>query len=388
MLFASAPGLAGFFDEPGLGKVLRFLGLIALFKAVDIVPHALLRRDFRFRYLALRAIISTIAGGAVGISLALHGYGIWALVAQQLTAAVTLTVITWLGLGWIPGFLVRWVALKRLLSSGLYLMGSMLANQVGRDADNLFIGTVLGTRDLGLYNIGFKISQTANSLLVNALSRLGVPTFSPLQDEPERLADAYERIWTMGAALTLPVFMLIMATAPKLVPLLFGDQWQESAFVVQVLMVAGCCQALRNFDGQLLIACGKAKVVFKLTLVRSLLSLTGIAIAVHWGIHAVAAALALSALLMLPLWKLAVESHTPVSVKRANAALPQIACGLLALVGVSIMITHLDGIFPIAALLAMQWSLGLIVYAIAVYLLSGAVRAGVHDILRTGFGNV
>ena len=388
MIFAGANSLATFYSEPALEYVLLCLGLVGLFQAVDAVPRALLSRQFRFRFLALRSMVSTLLGGTIGITMAIEGYGVWALVAQQLSTALVRTSLSWFGAGWLPAFSMSWTPLKRLLSVGLYLMGSSLSNTFSRQADNLLIGTFLGTRDLGIYSIGFKVARTSHSVLLHSLSRLGLPTFSRLQAAPEKLANAYLRVWTLGSALTLPIFILVMVTAPDLVPLLFGAQWQDSGRVLQILMVASCSLGMTNFDSPLLVACGKANLVFRLNVFRMLLNLTGFAIAVQWGINAVAAAFATAAIIMLPVWKIAIQIHTPVAVRKACMPLLSVACGLAALYGAVLLPGILLPDLPVALMLAGQWTCGLVVYGCVVYLLDQSLRDGMRDLLRSGIRTI
>jgi O-antigen/teichoic acid export membrane protein len=386
IIYACAPYLASFYDEPEIKYILLCLGLIGVIDAAEAVPRGLLSRNFRFRYLAFGSILSTLVGGAVGITMAVNGYGVWALVAQQLSVAMVRTVLTWFGAGWIPAFVISWPRLKSLLSVSLYLMGSRLSNTLSRQTDNLLIGTFLGTRELGVYSIGFKVFETINSVLLNSLSRLGLPTFSRLQSAPDRLANAYQRAWTIGVALTLPVFILIMLTAPDLMPFVFGRQWLDSASVLQLLMIASCCRALTNFDSPLLIACGRAKLAFNLTLVRTILNIAGFFVAVKWGINAVAAAFAIAALLMLPVWKFAIERYTPASITHASQRLRSVGFGLIALSGTVLLVELLFPDISIVTQVASQWVVGLIVYSFAVCMLDRSVQADVQDLLKLGFG--
>lgn len=385
LIYTCAPYLGSFFREPELEYVLLSLGFIGIFQAADAVPIALLSRNFRFRHLAVRSIVSTLIGGGIGIALAMRGHGVWALVAQQLSMAFLRTVITWSGLGWRPTFAMSWAPLKELLSVGVYVLGSVLSNTVSRQADSVLIGRFLGTLELGVYSIGFKVSQTANSVLLNSLSRLGLPTFSRLQSSSDELTTAYQRFWVLGTALTLPVFALIGLTASELVPSLFGDQWRESATVLQVLMVASGCQALINFDGPLLIACGKAKAVFRLTLLRALLNVFGFAIAVKWGINAVAAAFAIASLMMLPIWKLAIRKYSPVAVTRGSVQFVAIAVGLTALSGTVLFVGSRMPDSSVLARIFTQWMGGFLVYGAVVYALNQSLREAMQYLLKLGF---
>ena len=384
IIYACAPYLASFCGEPEIEHVLIYLGLIGIVQAAEVVPRALLVRNFRFRYLAFKSILSTLVSGVVGIVMAVEGYGVWALVAQQLSLATVQAVFSWCGAGWIPAFEINWLRLKSLLSVSLYLMGNKLSNTMSRQTDNLLIGTFLGTRELGVYSVGFKLFDTTNSIFLQSLARLGLPTFSRLQHAPDRLASAYQRAWTMGAAFTLPVFILIILTAPDLVPMVFGSQWLDSVTVLQFLMIACCCRALTNFDTPLLIACGRVKLVFNLTLVKAVVNIFGFIVAVKWGVNAVAASFALAALLMLPVWKIAIEKRTPASITFASRQLGSIGFGLVVLSGAALVVEPLFRDISIVMLIASQWFIGLVVYGFVVYMLDRSMQAGLRDLLKMG----
>jgi teichuronic acid exporter len=175
-------------------------------------------------------------------------------------------------------------------------------------------------------------------------------------------------------------------TAPDLMPFVFGTQWQESVTVLQLLMIASCCRALINFDSSFLIACGRAKLAFNLTLVRTILNIAGFFVAVKWGINAVAAAFAIAALLMLPVWKFAIERYTPASITHASQRLRSVGFGLIALSGTVLLVELLFPDISIVTQVASQWVVGLIVYSFAVCMLDRSVQADVQDLLKLGFG--
>lgn len=383
LFYVGAPLVASAVTEPLLAQVLPALAVVGVLQATDAVPRALLTRHFRFRYLALRSISSTFIGGAIGIALAAHGYGVWALVAQQVSTALVRAIITWAGLGWTPGFDVGLAPLRKLLYVGTYVLGSTLSNIVSRQSDKLLIGAVLNTRELGVYGIGFRVSQTANDVLLHSLSRLGLPTFSRLQKEPKALEEAYTRLLTMGMAGTLPIFMMVALTASELVPFLFGSQWRDSAAVLQILMLASCCQALVNFDGPLLVACGKAQRVFKLMLIRALLSFTAFAVAVHWGINAVAGALAAVAVIMLPLWKSSVARNTALAGMLPAKQFASITVALAAMVCTALLLVPLLADVPVPIFVACQWIGGLLVYVGCACALDNTLRGALSGLLES-----
>src|SRR5690606_4349507 len=85
---------------PELADVLRALAPLVLLEATSAIPAAVLRRQMRFRALAVRGLVAEVAGGAVGISLALTGYGVWALVGQQYALSLVSAAMLWLARPW------------------------------------------------------------------------------------------------------------------------------------------------------------------------------------------------------------------------------------------------------------------------------------------------
>jgi hypothetical protein len=107
---------------------------------------------------------------------------------------------------------------------------------------------------------------------------------------------------------------------------------------------------------------------------------------VQWGINAVAAAFAIAALMMVPVWKLAILKYSQVSFKNVSVQLVSVGYGIMAL---SIAVIFLDFLLTnilSVYLIASQWVLGLIIYSFTVYRLDQSVRVGVRDLIVIGFG--
>ena len=100
----AAGWIATFFAEPRLTEVLQVLALFPAITAFTLVQQAQLKRQFEFRALAIRHIISAVAGAIIGIALAVLGYGVWSLVAQMLGGAVVGLVVLWRASSWRPRF--------------------------------------------------------------------------------------------------------------------------------------------------------------------------------------------------------------------------------------------------------------------------------------------
>ncbi len=301
LLWLASPLMAGLVNTPELAPVMRALAPVVALKALEAVPLGLMVRESRFKAVALGTILALAAGGATGIAMAGNGYGVWALVGQELVKAVCSLTALCLACGWRPGFAVSVKTARRMLAASLHIMGAEMTRIAQNHADRLLIGSLLGATSLGTYTIAAKVNQAASTVLLDSLSRVGLPTLSRARNDPARLKTVYYQSQRIGAAVTLPLFVLLLLTAPLVVPLLLGPQWQASVPILQVLCLASCAGSLGVFNAPLLLAAGRPDIVFRLSVYSAITGLAAGLVAIPLGIMAVSLAFALRAWLMLPL---------------------------------------------------------------------------------------
>ena len=98
------PQIGRFFGEPQVTPVIGWLSFSLFFHAMSSVQIAILTREMDFRSLAIRSLLATLLGGAVGLTMAFRGWGVWSLVGQQLTNAILSSLIMWWAVSWRPAF--------------------------------------------------------------------------------------------------------------------------------------------------------------------------------------------------------------------------------------------------------------------------------------------
>jgi O-antigen/teichoic acid export membrane protein len=111
---ALAGPLASFYGEPSVRPLFVAVSIGFLVSALGATQMALLARDMRFRRLELRQIAATVVGAVTGITVALGGFGAWAIVGQQLAEAATSTVLLWYVTPWRPSATFSLASLRRL----------------------------------------------------------------------------------------------------------------------------------------------------------------------------------------------------------------------------------------------------------------------------------
>jgi PST family polysaccharide transporter len=188
-----------------------------------------------------------------------------------------------------------------LLRASFYFMGSELTHIAQHHLDRLLIGSFLGAVSLGAYTIAAKVNRIAISILQESLLSVGLPTFSRLRSDPERLRTAFYQSQRLGTALTLPAFVLLILTAEPLVQLVLGAQWLASVPLLQALCLASCAMCIGLFNTPLLQAVGRSDIALRLSILSVVTAVAAFFLARQWGVLAVSLAFAVRTWLLLPL---------------------------------------------------------------------------------------
>jgi O-antigen/teichoic acid export membrane protein len=249
----------------------------------------------------------------VGVGMARMGYGVWSLVAQQgVQEGVGLGVLWWAS-GWRPGWQFSGAACREIGQWAVPLLGFNLFNFLNSRTDDFLIGYFLGAEPLGYYSVAYRILGVLQQLLVQTSKQVALPTFSRLQSDLAQCRQAFYQATQLTSAIAFPIFLGVSVLAPELIQILFGNQWQPAAIVLQVLALAGLFQSISFFKSSIFLAMGQPMWSLWLSGLTFVLNAIGFAIALPWGIVAVAAAFVIRGYLVFPVgqWVVSRLIHTP-----------------------------------------------------------------------------
>ncbi|NUL48791.1 lipopolysaccharide biosynthesis protein [Cellulosimicrobium funkei] len=238
LLAVAAPLVAAVLSTPEITPVIRTMAPAALFVALGAVPVALLRRQLRFRALAVQTAAAGAVGQAVAIILAISGTGVWALVAQTLVVQFLSTLLAWVSARWYPTRSFSRQQLGRMLRFGVKVIGVEFVSLGRLWAEQAVIISVLGTAGLGFYTIAQRLVMIAQDLTTSALVPVSVTVFARIRESIGRLRSGYLRAQTISHVLVVPVMLVLAVGSPWAIPLVFGTQWEPSILPAQVLGVA------------------------------------------------------------------------------------------------------------------------------------------------------
>ncbi len=292
------PLISSWRDDERIAQIMPVLGLVILFKMLMIVPNSLLTRKMNFRIMALRTTIASLLAGATCLTILYLGYGLWALVAAQLTSVAANAIGAVLSVRWIPRLKFNIEALRQLLRYGLYSSGARIISTF--QSNELLIGTFLGNYALGIYNFAKRVFSIIDNTISGALNSVSFSLLSSLQDEPEKRRDAFMLATFLSAGLSFPVFLGLLAVSQPLVDFIFGDKWTPAVPVLCSFCVFGLLGCIGILQASLIKGAGYPEKWFTYMLVKKILTFAVIGITLQFGIVVVAWSIALLSLLTWP----------------------------------------------------------------------------------------
>jgi O-antigen/teichoic acid export membrane protein len=302
LLSAFAPLIARFYHEPRLLLVTIVLASGFVFNAAGVQHSALLQRQMRFTALALIQVISLVLSTALGIGLAVAGYGYWALVALSVTLPLISTVCFWWATSWIPGMPRRNIGLRPLIRFGSTVTINSLVIYFAYNLDKVFLGRYWGAEVLGLYGRSYQIISIPTDNLNSAVGEVAFAALSRVQDEPKRLKSYFLKGYSLVVALTVPITIIIALFSKDLVLVILGAKWLPAAPILQYLAPTILIFALMNPVGWLLASTGMVGRCLKIGLVILPVVTAGYLIGLPHGPNGVAIAFsAAMTLLAVPL---------------------------------------------------------------------------------------
>ena len=273
ILFVSAPAISRFYDIPLLCPVLRVQALVLFIYAFNIIQKNQLRKTLNFKTLAIVSVGTSLIALGVTIYMAYNGYGVWALVAQNLIAAAIPAIVYWFYMKWRPLWVFSWKSFRELFGFGFYMFLTHLVNNFSGQIQGLLIGKVYNPSTMGYYSKAHGTEKLASTSISSIMTQVTYPLYAKVQDDKSAMINMIKRMTMTISYITFPIMFILILTAKPLFVLLYSDRWLASVPYFQVLCVAGLANCLMSVNTQTISAIGKSKIMFTWTLIKRIIGL-------------------------------------------------------------------------------------------------------------------
>lgn len=287
--------------EPALATCIRWLSITFVLGALGSVHQAIMTRHFRFKALALRSMIATLASGAVAVVMAWLGYGVWSLIIQSLLYSALGTLLVWRGCEWRPRFHFVWLHAVQFWNFAVHTVSARIVDFFSSRILDLLIGYIFGSIVLGYYAVGYRLVMVLNQMTTQVTSQISLSTFSRLQHDPDRLRRAFYEATQLTCLIAFPLFIGLSLLAESVVVVVFGAKWTSAVPYLQILAFQGILLSITYFFGTALLAQGKPSWWLFLTVIDVILRLIAVIVSVQYGALTVVIAFTIATFMTLPI---------------------------------------------------------------------------------------
>ena len=288
VLFFSAPAISRFYGIPILSNVLRVQGLILFIYALNLIQRNQLRKQLKFKVIAVTRIFTSVIALIVTIVMAVMGCGVWALVTQNLIAAGIPAIVFWIYTKWRPVWIFSWKSFKELFEFGIFMFLTHFLNNLSKQIQNLLIGRFYDPTTLGYYSKAQSTERLASHTISGVMTSVTYPLYAEVQDDLPKMRNMIKRLTTTIAYLTFPLLVILLLVAKPVFIILYSERWLDSIPYFQLLCFAGLGQCLSAVNTQPIAAIGKSKTMFTWTLFKRIIGISTIVIGLLafgiWGV--------------------------------------------------------------------------------------------------------
>ena len=303
---------ADLFHTPGLVHVIDLLSVTFIIAPLGSIHSARMAREFGFKALAVRNFVSNLISGAVGVGMAVMGFGVDALCAQRVAFSIAITVLSWAGYRWVPKVRCSSALLWPLASYGLRTAGSQLLTQINWRLPELAAGFLFGPAAVATIRIASRCVDLLGQLTVVPFQQTALPVLARAQHNPLIGRAVYIDLSRLAAFAIFPVFAGAWVLAPIAVSYVFGHQWGSAGEVTQILCLVVVALQFNILLPSVLGAAGHPGKVLIWTICQLVVGVTLCVFGSQYGVTGLVSANVIRTYLMLPFGMLLLKKLTAI----------------------------------------------------------------------------
>ena len=295
-MFLAAPIIAGFYGDSSLIPIIRVISLTIVISGVKGIQQSYVSRNMLFKRFFFATLGGTIFSAFLGIGLAYAGFGVWAIVAQQLSNTAIDTLILWITVKWRPKKMFSWNRLKGLLSFGWKLLVSSLLDTVYNNLRNLIIGKFYSSADLAYYNQGDKFPKIIVTNINSSIDSVLLPTLANEQEHIDRVKSMTRRAIKTSTFIMAPLMMGLAFCATSIVKIVLTDKWLPCVPYLQIFCVTYMFWPIHTANLNAINAMGRSDYFLKLEIAKKAIGLILLLSTMRFGVMVMAYSLLISSI--------------------------------------------------------------------------------------------
>ncbi len=291
VMFFVSPFISEFYNKPELTPIIRVLSIMLVISGVKNIQQAYVSKHLLFKKFFYSTLGGTIGAAFIGIYMAYNGFGIWALVTQQLFNLTVDTLILWISVKWRPKKMFSLGRLKSLFSYGSKFLISSLLDVGYRELRALIIGKLYTSDNLAFYNKGEHFPKLIVTNINSSIDSVLLPTLSSKQDDRERVKAMTRRAIKTSTFIMGPLMVGLAACAEPLIRVLLTDKWISCVFFLRIFCITYAFYPIHTANLNAIKAMGRSDLFLKLETIKKVIGLISLIVTMFISVEAMAISL-------------------------------------------------------------------------------------------------
>ncbi|MBS7210347.1 MAG: lipopolysaccharide biosynthesis protein [Lachnospiraceae bacterium] len=297
VMFIAAPYIAGFYNDSSLIPIIRVISLTIIISGVKGIQQSYVSRNMLFKRFFYATLGGTVFSAFLGIGLAYAGFGVWAIVVQQLSNTVLDTLILWLTVKWRPKKTFSWNRLKGLFSFGWKMLVSSLLDTLYNNIRSLIIGKMYSAESLAYYEQGKKFPNVIVTNINTSIDSVLLPTMASAQDDCARVKAMTRRAIKTSTYIMAPLMMGMAFCAEPIVRLVLTDKWLSCVPFLRIFCITYMFYPIHTANLNSIKAMGRSDLFLKLEIEKKVVGIVLLLSTMWFSVMAMAYSLLVSSLL-------------------------------------------------------------------------------------------
>ncbi len=357
ILYICAPAIATFLNQPVLCDLVRVLSLSVVIISFTQVQKVTFIRKIDFKTQAIISLAASLTSAVVSIWMALEGYGVWSLVAQQISRQAVVSILLWLFSTWKPALVFSFASFREMFNFGSKLLACSIISVIWNEIYSFVIGKMYNPVSVGYFTRADKFRSLVTSNIGQVVQRVGYPVMSSIQNDPQRQVRVYRKVTRLTMLITATLVMGLIGCADAMIEVLIGSKWLPAAEYLRILGLSGIFLPLILGSINVFNANGKSDMTLLLEIIKTLLAAIPVTLGVLfdiklllWGMVAISVASYLihakfvSKEIAYPLW-LQIKDILPFIIISAIMSLAVHCLGMLNLAALPLLILQITAGF-------------------------------------------
>lgn len=288
LLFLGAPAIASYYNRPELTLLIRVLGIILIISGVKNIQISYVSKNMIFKKFFFSTLGGTIAAACVGIILACSGFGVWAIIMQNIVNQLIGTIILWITVPFKPKLKFSFNRFRILFSFGWKMLLSGIIDTIYNQLRQMIIGKRYQSEDLAYYNKGMQFPNLIVTNVNTSIDSVLFTTMAEAQNDRERVKSMTRRSIKISTFVMMPMMIGLAACADSFIPLLLTEKWVDSIFYLRIFCFTYAFYPIATANLNAIKSLGRSDLFLKMEIVKKIIGFMAIFFTMSISVEAMA----------------------------------------------------------------------------------------------------